>query len=282
MTLRLDRVRVDVSLLWLLCLATWSTPSFAEGKYPDWSGQWVRAYPGPARYDPDKRPGAGQEAPLKDEYRLLHEQSLKDREAGGQGLDTTYRCLPLGVPRQMTGVSPMEFVIAPKVTYVTFERMTAQTCRIFTDGRRFPVTGEPFFVGHSVGKWLDTDGDGRFDTLEVETRNLHGPHTFDDTGIPFHEDDEAVVTERFYLDRFDPSVLHNDITTTDNALVRPWTGHQRYRRQAKEVWKEDNCTADLGHVAIGSENYLVSDDGYIMPSRKDQVPPDLRYFKKSE
>jgi len=26
------------------------------------------------------------------------------------------------------------------------------------------------FSGYSIGKWEDTDGDGRFDTLVVETR----------------------------------------------------------------------------------------------------------------
>jgi hypothetical protein len=149
----------------------------------------------------------------------------------------TYRCLPVGVPRLMTGVSPMEFVITPNVTYITFQLMTAQTRRVFTDGRQFPTVAEPFFVGYSIGKWA---------------RNLHGPHTFDETGIPLHDDDEAVVAERIYLDKLDPSILHDDIMTVDNWLLRPWTGRQMYRRQATEVWKEDNCTADPGHVAIGS------------------------------
>jgi hypothetical protein len=33
---------------------------------------------------------------------------------------------------------------------------------------------DPQFVGYSVGKCLDTDGDGRYDTLEVETRGMKG------------------------------------------------------------------------------------------------------------
>jgi hypothetical protein len=32
-------------------------------------------------------------------------------------------------------------------------------------------------------------------------------------------------------------------------------------------------------VAIGKEAYLLSSDGMLMPVRKDQLPPDLRYFK---
>jgi len=30
----------------------------------------------------------------------------------------------------------------------------------------------------------------------------------------------------------------------------------------------------------GKENYLLSADGYLMPVKKDQPPPDLRYFNQ--
>jgi len=32
-------------------------------------------------------------------------------------------------------------------------------------------------------------------------------------------------------------------------------------------------------IIIGKENYFLSGDGFLMPARKDQAPPDLRYFK---
>ena len=35
------------------------------------------------------------------------------------------------------------------------------------------------------------------------------------------------------------------------------------------------------NVVIGKENYIMSADGYLMPVKKDQAPPDLRYFKQS-
>jgi hypothetical protein len=39
-------------------------------KYPDWAGQWRRVQDGgPPRYDPGKKNGLAQEAPLKPEYR---------------------------------------------------------------------------------------------------------------------------------------------------------------------------------------------------------------------
>ena len=69
--------------------------------------------------------------------------------------------------------------------------MTSEPRRIYTDGRDFPKDEEPTYPGYSIGKWLDTDGDGRFDTLEVETRNLRVPRLFDQTGIMFHPDGQA-------------------------------------------------------------------------------------------
>ena len=31
-------------------------------------------------------------------------------------------------------------------------------------------------------------------------------------------------------------------------------------------------------MRIGDDSYMLSGDGYLMPTRKDQAPPDLRYF----
>ena len=41
----------------------------------------------------------------------------------------------------------------------------------------------------------DTDNDGRYDTLEVETRNIRTPRLFDQTGLPTANDNEAVIKE---------------------------------------------------------------------------------------
>ena len=35
--------------------------------------------------------------------------------------------------------------------------------RIFTDGRDWPKEMQPSFSGYSIGKWIDEDGDGRYD-----------------------------------------------------------------------------------------------------------------------
>ena len=36
------------------------------------------------------------------------------------------------------------------------------------------------------------------------------------------------------------------------------------------------------HVEIGKEGYFLSAEGILMPTRKDQPPPDLRYFKQMQ
>ena len=96
-------------------------------------------------------------------------------------------------------------------------------------------------MGYSIGKWLDTDNDGTYDTLEVETRYMKGPRLMKSTGIPLADDNSTVVKEKLYLDAKDPNILHNDITTTDNAFTKPWTV-SRFMRRAR-IRSSRNTTA---------------------------------------
>jgi hypothetical protein len=260
-------------------LAVWSAGAAAhdESRYPDWSGQWARPRGVGIQWDQDKRPGLTQQAPLTPEYQAKFEASLADQKDGGQGLDNRYTCMTNGMPRMMAVIEPIEFIILPPLTYVLFEAFMPR--RIYTDGRKFPADEEPSFAGYSIGKWLDTDGDGRFDTLEVETRDFKGPRTVESTGIPLHEDNQTIVHERISLDRNNPEVMHNIITIIDHAFTRPWTVDKRYRHIRDVHWFEDNCTENNHHVVIGKQNYYTSGDGFLMPARKNQAPPDLRYFK---
>ena len=59
---------------------------------------------------------------------------------------------------------------------------------------------------------------------------------------------------------------------------------KNYRRDAttKPIWwREDVCAENNVHVGIGDEVYFLSADGLLMPAKKDQPPPDLRYFKQT-
>ena len=268
------------SLIGAVALVLTATMASAadDSKYPDWAGQWKRPRGLQTQWDQTKPPGLAQQAPLTAEYQARLEASIADQAAGGQGLDTRYKCITNGMPRVMGVIFPIEFVILPNITYVNFEAFMPR--RIYTDGRQFPTDQEPSFMGYSIGHWLDTTGTGRFDTLEVETRNFKGPRTVEFSGIPMHDDNETVVRERIYLDRNDPDTMHNEITIIDHAFTRPWTVDKHYRRDRNVLWYEDNCNENNHHIVIGKENYFVSGDGYLMPARKDQAPPDLRYFKQ--
>jgi hypothetical protein len=253
-----------------------------EAKYPDWSGKWRRAEGGPPRSDPSKPRGRGQEPTLTAEYQKVFDAGLAAQEAGGQGNDTTYTCLPVGMPRQATSGFPIEMVITPKTTYWLYESSFATTRRIFTDGRTWPKDEEPTFAGYSIGRWLDTDNDGRFDTLEVETRNFKGPRQFDNSGMPLHEDNETIIKERLYGDKTNPDRIFNQLTTVDKVLTKPWTVLKTYLRVKNPTYAEDNCSENNNHVEIGKEGYFLSADGFLMPTRKDQQPPDLRYFPRAQ
>ena len=54
---------------------------------------------------------------------------------------------------------------------------------------------------------------------------------------------------------------------------------RRERDKSKIVWSEHVCPEDNHHVVIGKENYVLGGDGYLMPARKGQPGPDLKYFK---
>jgi hypothetical protein len=89
------------------------------------------------------------------------------------------------------------------------------------------------------------------------------------------------VKERLFLDKTNPDALNDEITVIDNALTRPWTITKRYRRDSNAVRLEYNCSEDNHHVLIGGQDYFLSGDDMLMPSKKDQPPPDLRYFGAS-
>ena len=284
---------IDRSLIGFLALAAamglaiagaWA---FDEAKYPDWKGQWgrlatlrTRASPNPS-FDPNKFQGFAQEAPLTPEYRAILEASLADQAAGGAGLDRDYVCFPAGMPRMMNVYSTMEIIVMPEVTHILMGFLR-ENRRIFTDGRGWTDDIEPSITGTSIGHWIDTDGSGRYDLLEVETRGFKGLRTLDSTGLPLHEDNQSIIKERFYSDKADGNILHDEITVIDHALTRPWTVLKDYRRskEARPPWRDSVCVEENQHVRIGNDSYMLSADGLLMPAKKDQLPPDLRYFKQ--
>ena len=261
-----------IAFIGALCVTMAGAWAWDDAKYPDFSGQW-RPIGGPGRWARD------QKAPLTPEYQAIFDA---DASEGGQSFhNKTYLCWSPGMPRVTNGYGELEFVITARTFHILVDHIYDNR-RIFTDGRPWPQHLEPTLLGTSIGQWVDEDGDGKYDVLVVETRGFRGPRAFDATGLPLHRDNQTVIKERFYIDKSDPNVAHDEVTVIDNALTRAWTVTKNYRRDPKNVfpeWTEENCPETNPHLAIGKDDYMLSADGFLMPTKKGQKPPDLRYFK---
>ncbi len=259
----------------------------ASETYPNLKGQWTRlvvpGVSGQPSFDQTKSWGPGQHAPLTPEYQAIFEASLADQANGGLGNNVDRaRCAPSGMPHMMVAFRGLEFIVTPEVTYILVGDQD-QPRRIFTDERAWPKEITPTYGGYSVGRWLEADGAGRYGVLEVETRGFKGPRVFDSSGLPLHYDNQSVFKERIHLDKADANILHDEITVIDHALTRPWSVDKRYVRIADPLaeWFESVCAEYNAQVFVGKENYFLSADGYLMPARKNQDPPDTRYFKRT-
>ena len=253
-----------------------------DKKYPSWKGEWITVIPRlpgqNLRFDPNKSFGPAQQAPLNAEYQKIYEANLAEIQTGSQGLFLDHAsCLPSGMPTMMSA-GTHEYIITPETTYIS---VGTDLRRVFTDGRPWPTDADATYQGVSIGQWLDEDGDGVYDVLEVETRGpFKGPRVYDATGIPLAFDNESIFKERIFIDKTNPNILHDVITVIDHALTHPWTVDKTYRHGTKKYpnWSRETCLEGTSYVTIGKEYYLVSGDGYLMPTKKGQLPPDPKYF----
>jgi hypothetical protein len=260
----IDRIAIA---LFALCFAVEAGAQSGEtgSSHPDWGGQWQRI--GSLNWPPEGYAQAGP-PPLTDEYMAIYERYRTLQSEGIPAGDPPATCLPPGMPRVMKMSFPMELIITPATTYI-YAEWSSQFRRVYTDGRDWPDFILPSFNGYSIGRWHDENGDGTYDMLEVETRGIGGPRSFDSTGAPLHENDSTIVHEQFRL--IDENTLENRITTIDDALTRPWTINQRYRRETGEViWTEYVCTENNRHILLGEEWYFIDADGQLQPTRPGQ------------
>jgi hypothetical protein len=259
-----------------------ATPSAAQGvdsgKYPNFKGQWSRTG------NPNNWRELGGPPPLTPEYQKVFDEIRADLKAGGPGNWPSTFCIPAGMPAMMSFYDPMEMIVTPETTYILISHNDDSYRRIYTDGRDWPEDADPTFAGYSIGKWVDEDGDGKYDVLEVETRFLKLPRSYDTSGVPFHRDGQAVIKERIYLDKANANTLYDEITVFDHALTRPWGKKQKAVRNPnpRPVWKSDVCSEFNAQIRIGKDNYFLSADGKLMPSKRNQPPPDLSYFKQTQ
>ena len=269
-------------------LMTVGAQAHDEKKYPNLKGQWsrfvVRGFPGQPSFDQTKPWGKGQQAPLTPEYQAILEASLADQAKGGHGNAIDYaRCVAAGMPSMMIAFRPLEFIVSPETTYIVIADHD-HLRRIFTDGRDWPKDLRADLCG-LLDRQMDRRGRRRplRRARSRDARPFKGPRVYDFTGLPLHYDNQSIFKERIYLDKTDPNILHDEITVIDNALTRPWTVDKKYVRNPnpRPEWPEISCPENNAQIFIGKENYFLSADGFLMPAKKDQPPPDLRYFNQS-
>jgi hypothetical protein len=281
-----------VPLAAALLLAYSAVHAADESKYPDLNGRWVRVggpnWVQPAdlpQFHPAYDPRSYLPPPpglLTPEYQAIYDANRADQAAGGVGDVPSTFCIPQGMPMMMDLYDPMEIIVTPTITYILISHVNDSYRRIYTDGRDWPADAQPTFAGYSIGKWIDEDGSGRYTMLEVETRNFRGPRAYDASGLPLARDNQSVIKERIHLDKADRNTIYDEITVYDHALTRPWTITRKAVRDAnpRPAWRTEECPADNTWVRIGRDAYYTSADGNLMPTKKDQAPPDLKYFKQ--
>jgi len=257
----------------MLSAAALPARAFDDLKYPDFKGQWNRI--GAPRWV-----APGQKAPLTPEYQKIFDANLKDQANGGPGDWPSTFCIPQGMPAMMSLFDPMEIVITQDTTYILISHINDSYRRIYTDGRDWPAADdvERTYAGYSIGRWLDTTGSGRYDTLEIESRYFKGPRGIEASGLPTDRENRSIIKERLHLDPADPNTILDEVTLIDRAFTYPWTSVRKGSRERQPVWTSDVCPADGTHMRIGGEHYYLSAEGMLMPTRKDQPPPDLKYF----
>src|SRR5262249_7345476 len=162
-----------------------ASPTAAQAQYPDWSGQWTDL--DISRWDPSRPRNLGQKAPLIPEYQAKLEAAMADRAKGGRGNTPTISCGHTGMPRAMLVYEAMEFSIHPNITYLMFDFVDPLR-RIYTDGRAWPSSIAPTWLGYSIGRWEASRGNGQYDTLVSETRGFKGPRRLDGRRITWDGD----------------------------------------------------------------------------------------------
>src|SRR3984957_16924365 len=239
------RYRASISAVALAAalLATSASAQVVDfGKYPDFKGQWDRTGP----------------PPLTPEYQKVFDESLAQQRAGKPGNWPSTFCIPEGMPAMMNLYNPMEIIITPEITYILMSHNNDVYRRIYTDGRDWPEDAERTLVGYSIGKWVDETGDGKYTALEVETRFLRGPRAYEASGLPFHEDNQTIIKERFYLDKADRNTMYDEITVIDHAMTRPYIKVQKAVRKPdpQPIWRLEDCPLDNVWIKIGDEAYV--------------------------
>jgi hypothetical protein len=190
--------------------------------WPDWSGVWSPGVSAAARTTPTPPKLTPQAQAIVDAFEA--------GKARGENLQTrAANCVPNGMPGIMRLPYPIEFTYSPGRVNILIETFSAVR-RIYVDGRPLPEDPDPYFNGHSVGRW---EGD----TLVVDTLGI-SPLVSVIPGL--HATEATRFRER--ITRVAPDRMVDEITITDPALfAEPYVMVQSYTLEPGWEMREYVC-----------------------------------------
>ncbi|MBV9503975.1 MAG: hypothetical protein JO323_03115 [Acidobacteriia bacterium] len=202
---------------------------------PDLSGLWMPAdeVKHLLNLAADMKP---EDVPLQPWARDLYNQRIANQ---GKDHPGAY-CLPSGIPEKDSVPDGVKLVQTEDLILLLHESRTIYR-QIFTDGRPFPKSPQPTWMGYSLGHW---EGE----TLVVETIGQNGKTWLDMRGLPGTE--SLRVIERFRR----PKIGHMDIDVTIDdpaAYTKPWNVKLAWRLEPDADLIESICeenNRDPGHM----------------------------------
>ena len=211
---------------------------YGDPAAPDISGVWVRA--GTEGGSASKEGWRPWPPPLKAPYAAIWRKRVTDASAGTRTDDPVRTCMPAGMPRFITGMTPPMLILQTPGRVMLY-RDGMPVRRIWLDGRPHPRIEdlESFSNGNAIGRYVGTD-------LVTDIAGIKD-QPIDSTGIP-HSDDLKIV-ERFH--RGDAQTLRVTVTLNDKtAFTRPMTNTIIYKLHSDPLWepREFLCTPQTGYA----------------------------------
>ena len=190
---------------------------------PDWSGVWS---PDWGLTDRNR-----QRAPQYTSSAVKAVEAFREGQERGENLQgQVANCVPPGLPNVMTQPYPIEFTFMPGAVYIILETYS-QVRRVYTDGRALPDDPDPYFNGHSIGRW-----DGQ--TLIIETVGLN-PRNELVPGV--HATEQTRLLEKVWLESPDHMVI--ETTINDPGLfVEPFVTRSAFSRKHDWEMREYVCS----------------------------------------
>lgn len=172
--------------------------------------------------------------------RIYNEKLQADKE-GKAYKDDAGQCYPVGMPRWLTRVWPIQVIQVPTglVMIQGFENLVRW---VYMDGRKHadPDTTLPSFNGDSIGHW-----EGK--TLVIDTTNFEPEHHWVQSGVPISEDFHIV--ER-WTKSDDGKVLNVQLTMTDPKYWEgEWVNTKHYNlRDDRDIFEVHCIAAEMSRL----------------------------------